>query len=84
MRNTLIGKFSLNVRVYCFDCLLIIRKQTVFYMKNFLAIKEGEKIEGMLKCKPNAKNPRDLDIEIDFKFDGQSSQLQESHQYKMC
>jgi len=45
-------------------------KQTVFYLSDVLCIKQGEQINGTLSCKPNAKNPRDLDITIDYNFQG--------------
>lgn len=31
----------------------------------------GEVITGILSCKPNAKNPRDLDITLEYHFEGQ-------------
>jgi hypothetical protein len=31
---------------------------------------EGETIRGTLSCKPNAKNPRDLDIVLEYHFEG--------------
>ena len=41
-------------------------KQTVFYLKNDLIATAGDVIKGKLSCKPNARNPRDLDISIDY------------------
>jgi type I protein arginine methyltransferase len=46
-------------------------KQTVFYLKETLCIHAGEVVVGELKCEPNAKNPRDLDIQIKYKLDGE-------------
>ena len=46
-------------------------KQTVFYTPDHLTIKSGETIEGKLSCTPNKRNPRDLDIRIDYEFEGQ-------------
>ncbi|KAN0109741.1 protein arginine N-methyltransferase [Russula decolorans] len=41
-------------------------KQTVFYTPHTLRISEGEKIVGKLACSPNARNNRDLDINISY------------------
>ncbi|CDZ97074.1 protein arginine n-methyltransferase [Phaffia rhodozyma] len=46
-------------------------KQTVFYTPETITISEGQTIRGTLDCKPNAINPRDLDIVIDYKVDVQ-------------
>eukprot|EP00798_Chlamydomonas_sp_ICE-L_P025979 gene25979-11665_t len=45
-------------------------KQTVFYLEDTLTMSMGEVLTGTLSCAPNAKNPRDLDIELDYKFEG--------------
>ncbi|ORE18766.1 S-adenosyl-L-methionine-dependent methyltransferase [Rhizopus microsporus] len=52
-------------------------KQTVFYTPETLTLKEGESIEGEVSCAPNQSNPRDLDIIIDFKLDGQHGSIQD-------
>jgi protein arginine N-methyltransferase 1 len=39
-------------------------KQTVFYLKDDLAINSGDEIKGTISCKPNASNQRDLDISL--------------------
>ncbi|KDQ27505.1 hypothetical protein PLEOSDRAFT_1089362 [Pleurotus ostreatus PC15] len=41
-------------------------KQTVFYTPTTLTLNEGDTIKGTLKCAPNARNNRDLDITIDY------------------
>jgi type I protein arginine methyltransferase len=41
-------------------------KQTVFYLREVLTVEEGESVAGYLTNKPNAKNKRDLDIQIDY------------------
>lgn len=46
-------------------------KQTVFYLPDVIPVNEGEKMTGTLTCKPNAKNPRDLDIDVSYQFKGQ-------------
>ncbi|KAL0480924.1 type I protein arginine methyltransferase PRMT1 [Acrasis kona] len=54
-------------------------KQTVFYLLDDLTVYNGQEIKGSLKCKPNANNPRDLDIEIGVTFNGK----EQSQQYSM-
>ena len=44
-------------------------KQTVFYLREVLTVEEGESVAGYLSNKPNAKNKRDLDIQIDYQLD---------------
>jgi len=46
-------------------------KQTVFYLKDVLSIKRGEEIRGEFTLKSNKKNHRDLDITIEYKFNGE-------------
>ncbi|KAA1471735.1 protein arginine N-methyltransferase [Dentipellis sp. KUC8613] len=41
-------------------------KQTVFYTPNTLTVSQGDTIKGTLKCSPNARNNRDLDITISY------------------
>ncbi len=43
----------------------------------------GETITGHLACKPNAKNPRDLDIVIDYEFDGERGRAKGEQSYRM-
>ncbi|EKD00720.1 protein arginine n-methyltransferase [Trichosporon asahii var. asahii CBS 8904] len=45
-------------------------KQTVFYTPDTLTVSEGDVVKGTLKCSPNARNNRDLDIEIDYEVEG--------------
>jgi protein arginine N-methyltransferase 1 len=59
-------------------------KQTVFYLKEYLTVSEGEEIEGTFMCRPNDKNERDLDIEIKYKFQGQNDQSEGALEYTMC
>jgi protein arginine N-methyltransferase 1 len=51
-------------------------RQTVMYLVNPIKVKKGEVISGVMKCCPNAGNPRDLDIALHLDFDGE---LQISH-----
>jgi len=56
-------------------------KQTVFYIEDILTVNEGEHIVGYLACKPNDKNPRDLDIQIKYDFDGKYNKIHKIHDY---
>jgi protein arginine N-methyltransferase 1 len=58
-------------------------KQTVFYLQDTLTVGAGETIEGRLACRPNAKNPRDLDIEIAYKWEGQHGEAHRTQEYRM-
>lgn len=58
-------------------------KQTVFYLKERITVCTGEKLTGTLKCKPNALNPRDLDFQLTYKFDGKHSHAEESLMFRM-
>eukprot|EP00192_Tetraselmis_astigmatica_P010741 CAMPEP_0117677814 /NCGR_PEP_ID=MMETSP0804-20121206/16944_1 /TAXON_ID=1074897 /ORGANISM="Tetraselmis astigmatica, Strain CCMP880" /LENGTH=346 /DNA_ID=CAMNT_0005487119 /DNA_START=504 /DNA_END=1542 /DNA_ORIENTATION=- len=49
-------------------------KQTVFYLDHSIPACEGEVLSGTISTKPNAKNPRDLDIEITSRSKGSTSQ----------
>jgi len=59
-------------------------KSTVFYLNDQLTVKTGEMIKGKLHCRPNASNPRDLDIQIEYEFDGALTKSRDVCQYKMC
>jgi len=56
-------------------------KQTVFYTTESITIAEKEEIKGSLTCKPNAKNPRDLDISLKVDFDGKYTTFHNSQEY---
>lgn len=58
-------------------------KQTVFYLRDVLSIRQNETISGNLACKPNAKNPRDLDIVVDYEFNGSNMQSSGKCLYNM-
>lgn len=38
---------------------------------------------GVLSCKPNAKNPRDLDIMLEYKFAGKHSRAMRAQAFRM-
>ncbi|KAI1298192.1 type I protein arginine N-methyltransferase Rmt1 [Mortierella claussenii] len=59
-------------------------KQTVFYTKDAMTVKKDETITGELTCSPNARNPRDLDIIIDYEFNGKQMSVKEKNEYRMC
>lgn len=61
-------------------------KQTVFYLKEVLTVQKGEQIVGQLDNKPNEKNPRDLDVKIQYKLETSDPlrQAEGGAEYKMC
>jgi protein arginine N-methyltransferase 1 len=59
-------------------------KQTVFYLRDTLAVKEGEEIQGTFSLGPNKTNERDQDIKIEYAFVGETSQSTGSLDYVMC
>ncbi|KAG5948021.1 type I protein arginine N-methyltransferase Rmt1 [Claviceps pazoutovae] len=61
-------------------------KQTVFYLKDVLTVQSGEEVSCHLEVKPNAKNRRDLDIDIQYDFQTEDSTRSSSGQasYRMC
>jgi len=44
---------------------------------------KGEKITGKLALRPNPKNDRDLDFDIDFVAQGQNTQTKYHGEYRM-
>jgi protein arginine N-methyltransferase 1 len=58
-------------------------KQTVFYLPNEVAVRNGEEITGTITSQPNEKNNRDLDITIVHEFDAQDRSSQGVSQYVM-
>jgi len=58
-------------------------KQTIFYLQDSLVICKGETIEGELACKPNMKNPRDLDIGVSLSFRGRHSNIDKKIDYRL-
>ena len=45
-------------------------KQTVLYMNETLTVDIGDTIKGNIYVRPNAKNHRDIDITVDYEFEG--------------
>merc|ERR1711953_315952 len=58
-------------------------KQTVFYLEEYLTCVKGEEVYGVFRLKPNDRNVRDLDIEVDVDFQGELCQVSEKNKYKM-
>ncbi|UKZ46708.1 type I protein arginine N-methyltransferase Rmt1 [Trichoderma virens] len=61
-------------------------KQTVFYIEDVLTVQNGEEVQCKLDVKPNDKNRRDLDIEIDYAFqiNDETRNASGHSSYKMC
>lgn len=62
-------------------------KQTVFYLGETITINEGEVIQGRIESRPNGRNPRDLDITVDYQFqptEDEDRALTLRREYKMC
>lgn len=48
------------------------------------ATQEGDEITGEISVKPNERNPRDLDIVIDYRANGEAAQgAAERREYRM-
>lgn len=58
-------------------------KQTVFYLRDTLTVCKDEVIRGRIKCTPNKNNPRDLDFELEYYFNGQHCESAAKLQYRM-
>jgi type I protein arginine methyltransferase len=58
-------------------------KQTVFYLDEYLTVKKGENICGEFSMRPNQRNNRDLDFNIQIDFQGELCQITENNHYRM-
>lgn len=58
-------------------------KQTVFYLKDSLTIKHGEQIYGEFSIEQNKRNKRDLDISLQYEFEGEVMKMKETNKYRM-
>jgi len=58
-------------------------KQTIFYMNEPITMCNGEEICGKVSCKPNARNPRDLDISITIQFSGRLMKISSINNYRL-
>lgn len=59
-------------------------RQTVFYTPHTLTVNKGDRVHGSLRCAPNARNPRDLDIGIRYRVNDDNDDEETRIQYKMC
>ena len=51
-------------------------KQTVMYLEHPIHLREGDAITGTITCAGNSKNPRDLDISIEYSYEsGPNNQM---------
>ena len=60
-------------------------KQTVFYLRDAVTVEEGETMSCVLRNRPNERNKRDLDIQIEYRLetDDQTRMAEGKCQYKM-
>ena len=58
-------------------------KQVVFYLEERLVVCKDETFRGKLKCTPNTLNPRDLDFELTYSFEGAHCKASTTMQYRM-
>lgn len=58
-------------------------KQTVFYLKDSLTIKNNEMISGEFSLNQNKRNKRDLDIELKYQFEGELMASKDENHYRM-
>lgn len=62
-------------------------KQTVFYLPKDVQGSVGDLIQGTLKCVPNARNPRDLDVSISYQHLNATGEVLDEpqvYEYHMC
>lgn len=53
----------------------------MFYLNDMITVSQNDTIEGTISVAPNGKNPRDLDIVIDYKANGDNQG--ERREYRM-
>jgi hypothetical protein len=58
-------------------------KQTVMYLEDVITICEGEALTGSLSVSPNANNPRDLDVVMQYSFNGKRCRVNRTQHYRM-
>lgn len=51
--------------------------------QDYVTCKKGEELFGNFRMKPNDRNKRDLDFEIDVDFRGELCELRERNKYRM-
>jgi len=58
-------------------------KQTIFYLRDAITICEGEVISGRIECRSNKKNERDLDIGLEFNFEGRRQNVNKRVEFRL-
>lgn len=58
-------------------------KQTVLYLDTALPMEAGDFVSGTLACRPNKKNPRDLDIAIRYSYTGNNMSAGRTLRYRL-
>lgn len=58
-------------------------KQTIFYLEEPLTVCAGETITGLISCRPNKRNRRDLDISLQLEYQGRHSSANKTIQYRL-
>jgi protein arginine N-methyltransferase 1 len=58
-------------------------KSTVFYLDETLPAEAGDAITGALRMRPNARNHRDLDLEIDYAWRGQHGEAAKTQAFRL-
>ncbi|XP_047333716.1 probable protein arginine N-methyltransferase 1.2 [Impatiens glandulifera] len=58
-------------------------KQTVLYLEDVITICEGESIVGSMSVAQNKKNPRDVDITVNYSLNGRRTTVSKTQSYRM-
>lgn len=58
-------------------------KQSVMYLEDTICICEGEVLKGTLSVARNKQNPRDLDMVLEYSFEGKRGRWARTQIYKM-
>eukprot|EP00803_Ostreobium_quekettii_P011398 evm.model.scf_473.2 EVM.evm.TU.scf_473.2 scf_473:2551-3700(-) len=58
-------------------------KQAVFYLEDTIMISQGEAVSGVLTCKQNQRNKRDLDVTVEYHFEGKHGSCDRTQKYKI-
>lgn len=59
-------------------------KQTVFYLDRSIFMDSGDVLNGSIACRPNKKNPRDLDIAIQYAFKNKDTNAAGTLRYRLA
>ena len=58
-------------------------KQTILYLEETITVCAGEICTGEISCKPNKRNPRDLDIGLKLDFHGRHSDFEKTMEFRL-